>query len=473
MLRFLFLLVSAVFILTSPRPAAALDLTPGVEGLCLYTLSGTVQNGDLSKLTELNPDVPRDWPNFEDGHWKTLCLDSPGGSFTEAFRIAQFLLDNHYGTVINDSAQCLSACSMMFMFGTAYQHESNALTHRKLHVRGKLGFHQPALPLDPNRDYSIADVEKAFEIAIESTLRFLALAARPRPDTTRPFIDSDLQEAMLQHKGQSFFMIDTVNKAGRWDIDLFGFESPVFDERTFVNACQNMVTWPARLAEDQTPWERGSYSYGLETRPWMVNGQSHNLMNLQFAGMQTYDCSAVVAQHWTGDVRPMLCGYRENTNVTTGPDNCHDESQIYAWSSIPAMALFPAATTLTDLASGAAMPQPLATSAPVDNPCVSETQQARVINVQNYTSLRKSTGHDTDKIDELPLGSTYSISRSATVDPLYAGHSTCSQLCQQARKEQPYDDNALAQCIDDNWMWFKIQGPSGRWGYASAKYLEY
>ena len=455
-----------------PPAASALQITPGKDGLCLATLSGVIDKGDADKLTDMQMEAPEGWPNPEDGRWKTLCLDSPGGSYTEGFAIARHLLDNNIGTVVDDGDKCLSACALVFMFGTAYQTESNALTHRRLHVGGKLGFHQPDLRLDEARDYSVADVRAAFEVAIDSTLRFLALAARPRPDNRRPFVESDLQEAMLSHKGQDFYMIDTVNKAGRWGIELFGFEEPAFSELGFFFACQNMVTWPAKLAGEQVPWGRNDYDYSLRQTQWTAGGLTRERYDLQIAQMQTYDCAATVAQHWSGRILPMLCGYREDTNSGAGPDDCTAPDRLYSWAPIPPQAMFPAATSLDALANGTAtedMPKP----EPLPNPCVSEREMARVINVKNYTSLRQSTTHDSDKLDELRKGSEWPVSRSPAVNPDHFRHETCLQLCQLAEQEQPYDRVVLGECIADNWMWFEITGPSGKTGYASAKFLDY
>lgn len=461
-----------IYLLCQAPALFALEVAPGKPGLCLVTLSGQIRSGDVDKLTALNLNAPATWSNLEDGRWKTVCLDSPGGSYSEGFRIAQHFLDANIGTVVDADAQCLSACALMFMFGTAYQTESNALTHRRLHVRGRLGFHQPELPLDPDRQYSVEDVRAAFTVAIDATLRFLALAARPRPDTRIPFVQSDLQEAMLQHQGAEFFMIDDVNKAGRWGIELIGFETPAFSERGFFFACQNMTTWPARLAEDQVAYGRNDYDYSLRQTQWTAGGLTRDRFDLQFAGMQTYDCAATVAQHWSGRILPMLCGYRESTNSSAGPEDCNAPDNLFSWAPIPPLAMFPADTKLSALANGeaaAAMPKP----APLPDLCVSERERATVINVRNFTSLRKTTSYDSEKIDELPIGSEWAIDRIPTVAPGYARHTACVQLCQLAQQQQPYDLSALRQCIADNWMWFEITGPSGRSGFASAKYLDY
>lgn len=462
-------------LLLAAGQAAALDIGPGRPGLCVATLSGPIRQGDADRIAQLEMEMPDSWPNSDDGRWKTVCLDSPGGSYAEGFRIARHFLDAQIGTVVDDQARCLSACALMFMFGTAGQHESNALTHRRLHVGGALGFHQPDLPPldpDPDRSYSVKDVRAAFSIAIESTLRFLALAARPRPDTRQPFVESDLQEMMLQHEGESFFMIDTLNKAGRWGIELIGFEPPAFSERGFFYACQNMTTWPARLTGDQIAFGRNDGDYSLRKSSWTAGGLTRERYDLQFAGMQTFDCAATVAQHWSGRILPMICGYRESTNSGAGPDDCDAPDRLYSWAPIPPQAMFPASTTLRDLANGRAMAA-MPAADPLPNPCLAESGRVRVTNVDNFTSLRKSTSYESEKIDELPLGSEWDAERIPTVATDHPRHAACTRLCLLADGDQPYDRISLSECIADNWMWFAVTGPAGQSGFASAKYLEY
>lgn len=452
--------------------AYALEITPGKPGLCLATLSGEIRNGDVQKLKATRLEMPETWPNAEDGRWKTVCLNSRGGTYAEALRIAQHLLDNQIGTVVDEDMQCLSACALVFMFGTAYQTESNALTHRRLHVRGELGFHQPDLPLDPERTYTVDDVRAAFSVALDATLRFLALAARPRPDARTPFVQSDLQEAMLRHKGDAFFRIDTVDKAGRWGIELIGFAPPEFSERGFFYACQNMLTWPARLALDQVDYGQTGSGFALRKTDWTAGGLVRARYDLQFSGLQSYDCAATVAQHWSGRVLPMLCGYREETNSSAGPSDCDAPQELYNWSPIPPQAMFPAQTPLHILAEARAetdRPE----EKPLPDPCIAEDKRAIVTNVNVFTSLRKSTSYDSEKIDELPLGTAWETDLSPTVNPDYPRHEACVQLCQLAGQSDPFDMGALRQCITDNWMWFPITGPSGQSGFASAKYLDY
>lgn len=336
-------------LLALPLPVQAMEIAPGTPGLCQATLTGQIGTGDAAKLAAFDFGDPPTDAGWEDGRWKALCLDSPGGQLAEALIMAQDLLDRSIGTVVRADAACLSACALLFMFGTAYQHESNSITHRRLHVQGRLGFHQPDLLLDPTRSYSVEDVRAAYNIAIEATLRLLALAARPRPDGLRPFIDSDLQEEMLAHKGADYFEIDTVNKAGRWDVALFGFAPPKLSESALLHACQNMTAWPAARLDYQVDYTSKGSDVFFERANWPESTLQSPRVDIIFPGMMIHECSTGMAEHWTGAVLPMICGFNEILNAQVGPEDCRDPDRIWRWRVIPDWAFLPANTPLRTL----------------------------------------------------------------------------------------------------------------------------
>ncbi|MBT56428.1 MAG: hypothetical protein CMF72_23910 [Mameliella sp.] len=472
MLRFIWMFVGFLAAAVFADTAEAARITAGKAGLCRVTLEGEITPGDVEKLRAAPMDRPIWWSNFEDGSWAALCLDSPGGSLASGLELARYVLDNRIGTVIDDGADCLSACALVFMFGTAHQHESVALTNRRLHVGGRLGFHQPDLTLDRSRDYSVDDVAAAFDLAIEATLNFLALAARPRPDTPRPFVDGDLLEAMLQHKGQDFFEIDTVNKAGRWDIALFGFTPPEFSAEGMVYACQNMTGWTARLEQEQLPYQPDGYSHRIDATQGQDGFADGQRFKVDFSGMMTYACEVGLRPVYQGGAQAVLCGYRENLSAQVGPDTCLQSTGAPGrWPVVPPAALLPAKTSLKDLKATRGTGETARVLS--DTPCMSSTGRAQVINVQSFTSLRQVMSHDAPRLAELPLGSTYEISSAPDSDFRHPRHQACMALCQMAEMGTPYDSAALQSCIDTDWMWFQIKTPSGQNGYASARYLAY
>jgi hypothetical protein len=482
-----------------PGLAAAAEIGPGRPGLCAASLTGVIAPGDTRDLAATEMERPADWPEASDGRWRTLCLDSPGGSLAGGLELAQYLLDNRIGTVVPEAAECLSTCALVFMFGTAAADETVTVTSRRLHVAGRLGFHQPALAFDPEAPET-RDVTAAFDVAVQAVLRLFALAGRPRPDSPRPFIDGDLLEAMLQYKGTDFFEIDTVNKAGRWDIAAAGITDPGLTEEGLFYACQNMTTWSTRLERDQIPYEPNGYSATIteETeQPGFAEGQSRAI---SFAGMMQYDCRAGLLEGAGAAPQPVICGYRQSQATRVGPEGCLTGAVPPArWTPIPPLAFYAADTPLRGLAPAPAPAEPApepseapraeagavanavanpvanpvaATVDPSETPCLS-SGSARVTGVERFTSLRAGMSHDTERLDELPLDSEYTIPAAPVVDWAHPEAEACAALCVAADAGEPYDSAALQACIDDNWMWFELTGPSGKRGFASARYLDY
>jgi len=453
-------------------PAQALEILPGKPGVCLLTLKGQIRAGDADRLLATPLRGPQKPEEYEDGAWKTVCLDSPGGSLAEGLKIAQYVVDQGLGTVVDDGAECLSACALVFMFGTAFQIEANALTNRRLHVGGRLGFHRPALTLDRSRTYSVDDVGRAFDLAIQSTLEFLALAARPRPDTPRPFVDGDLLEAMLQHQGQDFFEIDTVNKAGRWDIEVFGFAPPRTTQAGLMLACQNMTGWNTQLERDQIPPEGLNNSAFVSSQGGdaaLVDGQRYTV---EMAGMLTYMCQIGQRRSWTGAIEWAMCGDREELASRIGGQTCYlNDSDPTFWVPVSDLAWLPAETPLRALRTGGGGAAP--TRGLGATPCRATQAEARVINVQNFTSLRQAIGHDTPRVTTLPLGSTVRILGQPSLDPRVAAHGYCAAQCAASNSGRSFDAPALAACVAENWLWFPVATPQGVSGFASAKFLSY
>lgn len=473
-------LAACLFALCLPGLAAAAEIGPGQPGLCAASLSGAIAPGDARDLAAAPFDPPEAEGTAGDGRWRRLCLDSPGGSLAGGLELAQYLIDNRIGTVVGDGAECLSTCALVFMFGTGARNEAETVTNRRLHVGGRLGFHQPELRFDPD-EAGAGAVSAAFDIAIQASLRLFALAGRPRPDTPRPFIDGDLLEAMLQYKGEDFFEIDTVNKAGRWDIAAIGFAEPTLSEEGMFYACQNMTTWTSRLERDQIPYEPNGYSASITTQEDQEGFAGGRLSAISFAGMMQYDCQVGELALPGGGGQPVICGYRESQQSRVGPEGClAGKAGPDRWAPIPPLALLPAETPLASLAPApvAAEAPDLAAEAPAepvapeDTPCLS-SGRARVIGVESFTSLRAGMSHGAERIDELPLDAEYEIPTAPVVDWTHPRAESCAALCRAADAGEEYDAPALQACIDDSWMWFELTGPSGKRGFADAQYLDY
>lgn len=454
------LLLSGLLLAPSLAPSlvAAAEFATDPSGTCAVTLTGEIAEGDTARLDEITLEPPASWALPDDGQWKTICLDSPGGSFTEAMALGRYFTTRQIGTVVDENATCTDACALAFLFGTAAQGPNRAVTHRRLHIDGTLGFRQPAL------------TETTGSVA--QMIDFYALAAMSRPDAARPFLDADLAAAMPAQDAPEPYLIDTVNKAGRWDIAVTGFKAPALSDRGFFHACQSLTVWSKGLSTGAVVYEDNADVFQLSVSSWTAGGALRDRYDLQFASRDLYECAATVAVSDTGAPLPLICGYNEVENTGIGPDDCNDPDLMYLWAAIPALAMFPADTTLAALADGTAIPAETA-ELTRPTPCRAEDQSAEVINVNNFTTLRSTPNVTSPKIDELPLGSQYVVSADPAYDTTHPNHATCVAACSAADAGKTFDRNALAACVDENWMWFKLTGPADKPGYASAKFLDY
>ena len=76
------------------------------DGQCTHRLVGEISSGDAERFQQLVSDL-----GGQDNDDKSflLCLDSPGGSISEAFALGETIKSNYFGTYVPAGATCLSA----------------------------------------------------------------------------------------------------------------------------------------------------------------------------------------------------------------------------------------------------------------------------------------------------------------------------------------------------------------------------
>lgn len=225
----------------------AAEVTSTQSAYCRFVLKGEIMPGDLAKLEAIqnaNQMIKSVDPATGDSDAR-LCLDSTGGNFIEGVKIAKFVSENGWGTVVDEGETCLSACAIVFMAGRVKGPEEDGY-NRRLHIRGKLGFHRPLMPLpgSGSESYSASEVQAAFDAAIDSVVVFLSMGNQVGSFSNTRRVRMSLLEEMMRHKGNNFFYIDTVDKAGRWEIEVFGYQLPKpYTEANIYNACSNFIAW--------------------------------------------------------------------------------------------------------------------------------------------------------------------------------------------------------------------------------------
>ncbi|WHO24091.1 hypothetical protein G6L90_20890 [Agrobacterium tumefaciens] len=245
----LFVLSVACWGLVTAQPTSGAEINKSTKDVCVLKLEGEIIRGDFSRLVDI---AAKEFSGFdgESSAHDTICLDSPGGDVTEGVKLAEFFYTNGVGTVIEDGAECYSMCAIMFMMGIA-QGPEVTFVNRKLHINGKLGFHRPYLSLTTESLVSTKVLAVAHDVALENMSKIMVLANNLVPWSNSTMMRPDLIQEMLKHIGNDFFYIDTVEKAGRFEIELVGLPkhyTPV-EERAYY-ACENSFHWQVGLMKE-------------------------------------------------------------------------------------------------------------------------------------------------------------------------------------------------------------------------------
>jgi hypothetical protein len=218
----------------SPAIERISHVNPGRE-LGYATLSGPIEDGDGEVLV-------RKLENLDcAGSGLFLLLDSNGGSFVAATKIASYIRLKGIGTILPESAACLSACSVIFMSGAQPAFDGFVNTERWMHPSAKLGFHAPFideskfenLPPEAFKDQLIA----AYRTALNASSDLIVLALHSD-------WKSSLIRVMLQTPPEELYFIDTLDKAGRWAIGVYDLpDPPIASDDDFKRMCLNFYNW--------------------------------------------------------------------------------------------------------------------------------------------------------------------------------------------------------------------------------------
>jgi hypothetical protein len=262
-----------------------------------------VVQGDFERVrTAL--DTPRFFnaePAYETGGEPSaaVCLDSDGGSYLEAVAIAELFYERAVATVVDAGMRCYSACALIFMAGRTHGFEAD-YPNRRLHIGGMLGFHAPYLVMR-GAQYDSSTVELAYRAANLAISRFLRLAnKRGAFSIAEPHVRTSLVEEFLLRDKSDMLIIDSVDKAGRWGISLFGYRSPGLNKRTAYHACNNMLSWKADAfavsSDNYRGAEEADYVDGITLKPYTgasENVLTGNLAVVDWSGLDIQRCSIV------------------------------------------------------------------------------------------------------------------------------------------------------------------------------------
>ncbi len=190
------------------------------EPRVIFGMRGEIVEGDAARLRALITEEANG--NRSEMFGQGLSMDSPGGSLDAAIALADEIWTNGMTTYIHAGKRCLSGCALAFMAGRHPETDEYSIRRRFMHPTALLGFHAPfALADTSNIPADVAklllpDAERGGSIAASKLVK-LAVDG---------ILSSSLVEALLQIDKDNFLYIDTVDKAGRWQIGVLG-ETPL------------------------------------------------------------------------------------------------------------------------------------------------------------------------------------------------------------------------------------------------------
>jgi hypothetical protein len=161
----------------------------------------------------------------------------------------------------------------------------------------------------------------------------------------------DLIQGMLQHIGNDMLMIDTVDKVGRWDIEVTGIAEPsLLSEEQAFYACENSLQWQNGLTDEDITYSKVSEgSNGRRSHLISGTGQTAFQVEGLASGYAMEGC--VISKR---ENALLGCGVDEYSDARLGQGDC-DQSNFGDRSvSLKKISVFNPATRLEELRSGSA-----------------------------------------------------------------------------------------------------------------------
>lgn len=211
------------------------------DPLCKISLVGDIEAGDADALKASIKKVAGTLEGSFDSILTPLCLNSPGGSYPEALKIIDLMIETaKVPTVIKSDSECYSACAIIFLAGSYWpdgaEGQKKLNKSRTLHPGGKLGFHAPYAGGIGDKAASPGTIKAAIKVGINS---IVDLMDRNEFDL---FPESLLRKA-LRVDESNMFEVTTVEEATRWDIEVpQQIKIATIDKTAAMRMCENAFT---------------------------------------------------------------------------------------------------------------------------------------------------------------------------------------------------------------------------------------
>jgi hypothetical protein len=207
---------------------------------CHMSLSGNIELGDLQALeaarkkTNANPSV--------------LCLESQAGSYSEALRIVRQMLTKFptIATRIEAGARCHGPCGLIFLAGRG-RGSDGQWPSRTLHVRGELVLQAPPPPkslLSRSRKEAAQIYQRGRSDVAKLIKLFDKIGGTRFNPIKQRWVRPSLFYNLIELGPTRTLAIDTVGKAGNWNIEVSGVGWPsMITDKMYKTACFNHYAW--------------------------------------------------------------------------------------------------------------------------------------------------------------------------------------------------------------------------------------
>jgi hypothetical protein len=289
-ISFLFLLA---LIFATPLRVQAATFKGNPSSNCAISLVGEIVEGDFEKFKLLAKKKKlsngNEGSDVENTYDEALCLDSGGGNYFEGRLIANFVHKYAIVTRILKNSECYSACALIFMAGRIHGDEIDGPA-KFLSVNGKLGFHAPYFTFDDNTSFSGKEVKSFTSLQNLLVADLIDFGSFASEFNFRPNIPASLLVEIYRKKPNELSLVDTVDKAARWGVDLEGVEIKLsLSKQQEIQLCLNFQSWTRdESAVEAVKTDAMAFYMSQPDNQVLYSGKPFHVIDT--GGMETRNC---------------------------------------------------------------------------------------------------------------------------------------------------------------------------------------
>jgi hypothetical protein len=175
----------------------------------------------------------------------------------------------------------------------------------------------------------------------------LVLANNKAPWGNTEMMRPDLIQKMLEHVGDDMFFIDTVDKAGRWDIEVIGARYPplMLEEQAFY-ACENSLRWQYGTTDEDTTYSRLEKDGEFEYVEPVASEESYPVYKVTGTDTGYAYEGCIITGKW---LSVSGCGRNEYTSAFIGDAECTADDYMDKLVGLSPLSMFNPSMKLQEL----------------------------------------------------------------------------------------------------------------------------